>query len=487
MRVLVVGSGAREHAIVLALSADPEVTALACAPGNPGTAGVAEQRGVDLLDPAAVAALAVDWRADLVVIGPEVPLVLGVADAVRAAGVACFGPSAEAARIEGSKSFAKDVMDAAGVPNAAAVVVDNPAHLDAALARFSPPYVVKDDRLAAGKGVVVSSDPDVARAHAAGLLDAGRPVLLEEFLTGPEVSLFCLVDGETVVPLLPAQDAKRVGDGDTGPNTGGMGAYAPLPWAPASLAEDLVRRVVGPVAREMVARGTPFSGLLYAGLALTATGPSVIEFNCRFGDPETQVVLALLRSPLARLLHATATGTLAEQPAPEWADGAAVVVVLAAEGYPGQPRLGDVLTGADRAGVLHAGTRRRDDGAVVSAGGRVLSVVGTGPDLAAARAEAYRLLDGVHLAGSHHRTDIALRAERGEVAIPSIPVPDDVEWLRSSVSTDDDEGSVEVAMLPDGAVALRDGSDPDGQVHVYTAEEWDAFVKGVHAGEFDRP
>jgi phosphoribosylamine--glycine ligase len=225
---------------------------------------------------------------------------------------------------------------------------------------------------------VVSSDPDVARAHAAGLLDAGRPALLEEYLAGPEVSLFCLVDGETVVPLLPAQDAKRVGDGDTGPNTGGMGAYAPLPWAPASLADDLVRRVVAPVAREMVARGTPFSGLLYAGLVLTATGPSVIEFNCRFGDPETQAVLALLRSPLARLLHATATGTLAGQPAPEWADGAAVVVVLAAEGYPGQPRLGDVVTGADRAGVLHAGTRRRDDGAVVSAGGRVVSLVGTG-------------------------------------------------------------------------------------------------------------
>jgi phosphoribosylamine--glycine ligase len=290
-----------------------------------------------------------------------------------------------------------------------------------------------------------------------------------------------------VVPLLPAQDFKRVGDDDSGPNTGGMGAYAPLPWAPPGLADDLVRRIVAPVARELVARGTPFTGLLYAGIVLTATGPAVIEFNCRFGDPETQVVLALLRSPLAALLNATATGTLAEQPAPEWADGAAVVVVLAADGYPATPRLGDVIAGSERDGVLHAGTRRRDDGAVVSTGGRVLSVVGTGDDLAAARAEAYRRLAEVHLAGSHHRTDIASRAERGEVSIPQIPVPDDVEWLRSSMSTEDDEGSVEVALLPDGGVALRDGSNPDGQVHVYTAAEWDAFVKGVHAGEFDRP
>jgi phosphoribosylamine--glycine ligase len=487
VRVLVVGSGAREHALVLALSADPDVTALACAPGNAGTAGAAEQLGLDQLDPDAVAALAGSWRADLVVIGPEVPLVLGAADAVRAAGIACFGPSAEAARIEGSKSFAKDVMLAAGVPSAPSLVVDNPANLDAALARFEPPYVVKDDGLAAGKGVVVSTDIDIARAHAMTLLDAGHPVLLETFLAGPEVSLFCLVDGDVVVPLLPAQDFKRVGDDDTGPNTGGMGAYAPLPWAPEGIADDLVRRVVAPVAKELVARGTPFSGLLYAGLVLTATGPAVIEFNCRFGDPETQVVLALLRSPLARLLEATATGALAEQPAPEWADGAAVVVVVAAEGYPAKPRLDDVITGADREGVLHAGTRRRDDGAVVSTGGRVLSVVGTGDDLAAARTEAYARLADVHLAGSHHRNDIGLWAERGEVSIPQIPVPDDVEWLRSSTSTEEDEGSVEVALLPDGAVALRDGSDPDGQVHVYTAAEWDAFVKGVHAGEFDRP
>ncbi|HEX8519410.1 MAG TPA: phosphoribosylamine--glycine ligase [Pseudonocardia sp.] len=419
MRILVVGSGAREHALVLALAQDPAVTALACAPGNAGTAGVAEQHGLDVRDPQAVAAGARAWRADLVVVGPEVPLVAGVADTVRAAGVASFGPTAAAARIEGSKAFAKDVMAAAGVPTAAAVTVDNPAHLDDALAGFAPPYVVKDDGLAAGKGVVVTPDLDTARAHAVRLLDGGHPVLLESYLDGPEVSLFCLVDGREVVPLLPAQDFKRVGDGDTGPNTGGMGAYCPLPWAPPSLVDDVVARVVAPVAAELVARGTPFQGLLYAGLALTAAGPQVVEFNCRFGDPETQVVLPLLRTPLAGLLHAVATGTLAAQPPLEWADGAAVTVVVAADGYPGIPRLGDVVTGADADGVLHAGTRRRDDGAVVSAGGRVLSVVGTGPDLAAARDDAYRRLAGVRLAGAHHRGDIALRAARAEVAVPA--------------------------------------------------------------------
>jgi phosphoribosylamine---glycine ligase len=419
VRVLVVGSGAREHAIVLALAQDPGVTALGCAPGNAGTTAVSEQRGVAVADPEAVTALAREWSADLVVIGPEVPLVAGVADAVREAEIACFGPSAAAARIEGSKGFAKDVMATAGVRTAVSEIVDTPARLDAALARFTPPYVVKDDGLAAGKGVVVSTDFDVARAHACTLLDGGHPVLLEAFLDGPEVSLFCLVDGETVLPLLPAQDFKRVGDGDSGPNTGGMGAYAPLPWAPPGLTDELVADVVAPVAAELHGRGTPFSGLLYAGLALTASGPAVVEFNCRFGDPETQVVLPLLRTPLAGLLHATATGVLAARPPLQWADGAAVTVVLAAEGYPGPPRLGDVITGAEADGVLHAGTRRRDDGAVVSAGGRVLSVLGTGSDLAAARADAYRRLENVHLAGSHHRTDIAERAAAGQVSVPT--------------------------------------------------------------------
>ncbi|PXY34589.1 phosphoribosylamine--glycine ligase [Prauserella endophytica] len=419
MRVLVIGSGAREHAIVLAASHDPAVTALACAPGNAGIAALAEPLGVDLTDPSAIAVLAGQWKADLVVIGPEVPLVAGAADAVRKAGIACFGPSAEAARIEGSKAFAKEIMAAAKVPTARAEVVDNPAHLDAALARFGPTWVVKDDGLAAGKGVVVTPDVEQARKHALMLLDGGHPVVLESFLDGPEASLFCLVDGRTVVPLLPAQDFKRVGDGDAGPNTGGMGAYAPLPWAPPGLVDDVVASIVQPVVDELAARGTPFSGLLYAGLALTSDGPQVIEFNCRFGDPETQAVLALLRTPISGLLHATASGRLAEHPPLEWAEGAAVTVVLAADGYPGKPRTGDVITGGEAEGVLHAGTRRRDDGAVVSSGGRVLAVVGTGSDLEAARAQAYERVGRVHLPGAHHRTDIALRAVRGEIALPT--------------------------------------------------------------------
>jgi phosphoribosylamine---glycine ligase len=411
VRVLVIGSGAREHALVLALSHDPAVTALACAPGNAGTAAVAESYGADVTDPASVVATAQEWRADLVVIGPEVPLVAGAADALRAAGIACFGPSAAAARIEGSKAFAKDVMSAAGVPTAHAEIVDNPAKLDAALARFGPTWVVKDDGLAAGKGVAVTTDLAAARTHAMTLLDGGHPVLLESFLDGPEASLFCLVDGTTVVPLLPAQDFKRVGDDDAGPNTGGMGAYAPLPWTAPDLVDDVLAKIINPVVQELAARDASFSGLLYAGLALTSDGPQVIEFNCRFGDPETQAVLALLRTPLAGLLNAVATGTLAAHPPLEWHDGYAVTVVIAAEGYPGRVRSGDVITGAEAHGVLHAGTRRRDDGAIVSAGGRVLSVVGTGETLTAARAEAYRLVADVHLAGSHHRTDIAAKAD----------------------------------------------------------------------------
>ncbi|MCV7083038.1 phosphoribosylamine--glycine ligase, partial [Mycolicibacterium insubricum] len=343
MRVLVIGSGAREHALLLALARDPQVSALAVAPGNAGTATVAEQHDVDITDGAAVVALARRLESDLVVIGPEVPLVLGVADAVRAAGIACFGPSRDAARIEGSKAFAKDVMTAAGVRTATSEVVDNPAHLDAALNRFGPPagqraWVVKDDGLAAGKGVVVTADRDAARSHAAELLEEGHPVLLESFLDGPEVSLFCVVDGETVVPLLPAQDFKRVGDGDAGPNTGGMGAYTPLPWLPAETVTAIVEGVVKPVAAEMVRRGCGFTGLLYAGLAITSAGPAVVEFNCRFGDPETQAVLALLESPLGQLLNAAATGTLADFGALRWHPGSAVAVVIAAENYPGRPR-----------------------------------------------------------------------------------------------------------------------------------------------------
>nr|WP_090339276.1 phosphoribosylamine--glycine ligase [Mycolicibacterium malmesburyense]CRL67485.1 phosphoribosylamine--glycine ligase [Mycolicibacterium malmesburyense] len=422
MRVLVIGSGAREHALLLALRRDPQVDGLAIAPGNAGTAAVADQYDVDITSGEAVAKLAQKLESDLVVIGPEVPLVLGVADAVRSAGIACFGPTKDAARIEGSKAFAKDVMAAAGVRTARSEVVDNPARLDAALDRFGPPggesaWVVKDDGLAAGKGVVVTTDRAAARAHAASLLDAGHPVLLESFLDGPEVSLFCVVDGETVVPLLPAQDFKRVGDNDTGPNTGGMGAYAPLPWLPDGVVTQIVDDVVKPVAAELVKRGSSFSGLLYAGLAITSQGPAVVEFNCRFGDPETQSVLALLETPMGRLLYAAATGALADEPALQWRDGAAVTVVLAAENYPARPRVGDVITGSEADGVLHAGTSRRDDGAVVSSGGRVLSVVGAGADLSAARDAAYELIKSIRLPGSHFRGDIALAAAEGRITL----------------------------------------------------------------------
>jgi phosphoribosylamine---glycine ligase len=422
VRVLVIGSGAREHALLLALRNDPQVEALAIAPGNAGTASLAEQHDVDITSGDDVVALARKVHADLVVIGPEVPLVLGVADAVRDAGIACFGPGKAAARIEGSKAFAKDVMDAAGVRTASSEIVDSPAHLDAALDRFGtsagePAWVVKDDGLAAGKGVVVTGDRGVARAHAAALLESGHPVLLESFLDGPEVSLFCVVDGETVVPLLAAQDFKRVGDGDTGPNTGGMGAYAPLPWLPDDAYRAIVSKVVEPVAAELVRRDSRFTGLLYAGLAITSNGPAVIEFNCRFGDPETQSVLALLESPLGQLLKAAATGTLASFGELRWRDGAAVTVVLAAENYPGRPRVGDVIVGSEAAGVLHAGTVRREDGAIVSSGGRVLSVVGTGPDLAAARSAAYDLIGSIRLPGSHFRSDIGLAAEQGKISI----------------------------------------------------------------------
>jgi phosphoribosylamine---glycine ligase len=414
VRVLLLGSGGREHALATALAADPSVSALVCAPGNPGMGQLAPLVPIDLSDVDAVAALAVETAADLVVIGPEQPLVAGAADAVRAKGIPVFGPSRAAARLEGSKAFAKEIMAAAGVPTARSRVCTGPAEVAAALDEFGTPYVVKDDGLAAGKGVVVTTDRDAALAHAA---TCGR-VVVEEYLAGPEASLFVVTDGTAAVPLLPAQDFKRVGEGDAGPNTGGMGAYAPLPWAPADLVQTVMTAVVHPTLAAMRERGTPFAGLLYVGLALTKAGPKVIEFNCRFGDPETQVVLALLETPLAGLLYAAATGTLAQHPPLRWRAGAAVTVVVAAAGYPGAPRRGDVITGADTLpGVLHAGTARGDGGALVSAGGRVLCCTATGADLAAARDAAYALVDGVRLAGSHHRRDIALAAVRGEIAV----------------------------------------------------------------------
>ncbi|MCX5074299.1 phosphoribosylamine--glycine ligase [Streptomyces sp. NPDC060334] len=416
MKVLVIGGGAREHALCRSLSLDPDVNALYCAPGNAGISEVAELRPVDALDGDAVARLAVDLGADLVVVGPEAPLVAGVGDAVRAAGIPVFGPSADAARLEGSKAFAKDVMAAAGVPTARSYVCTTPEEVDAALDAFGAPYVVKDDGLAAGKGVVVTDDLAAARAHA---LACDR-VVIEEFLDGPEVSLFAITDGVTVLPLQPAQDFKRALDGDEGPNTGGMGAYSPLPWADPKLVDEVMASVLQPTVDELRRRGTPFSGLLYAGLAITSRGVRVIEFNARFGDPETQVVLARLRTPLASVLLNAARGTLDTEPPLAWHDDAAVTVVIASHNYPETPRTGDPIEGladvaaqdAPHAYVLHAGTRRDGD-AVVSAGGRVLSVTATGSDLAQARERAYKAVARIRLDGAQHRTDIAAKAAEG--------------------------------------------------------------------------
>ncbi|HQY33637.1 MAG TPA: phosphoribosylamine--glycine ligase [Actinotalea sp.] len=414
MRILVIGPGAREHAIVRSLAAGGHE--LHAAPGNPGIGQVATLHAVDALDGAAVAALATELAADLVVVGPEAPLVAGVADAVRAAGIACFGPSAEAAALEGSKAFAKEIMAAAGVPTAMAHVCTTLEEVAEALDAFGAPHVVKDDGLAAGKGVVVTDDRAEALDHARGCLArAGGTVVVEEYLDGPEVSLFCVSDGTTVVPLAPAQDFKRAHDGDAGPNTGGMGAYSPLTWAPPGLVDEVVARVAQPTVDEMRHRGTPFAGVLYCGLALTSRGMRVIEFNARFGDPETQVVLARLATPLAELLHAAAVGRLHEHSPLRWRDDAAVTVVVAAHGYPAGVRAGDPIEGVADAEqvpgvhVLHAGTAAAADGTLVSAGGRVLSVVGVGADVETARAVAYAGVERISLRGSHHRGDIAAR------------------------------------------------------------------------------
>jgi phosphoribosylamine--glycine ligase len=418
VNVLVIGGGAREHALCVALRNDRSVESLTCAPGNAGIAAVADVRAVDVTDGAAVAALARELHADLVVIGPEVPLVAGVADDVRASGIACFGPARAAARLEGSKAFAKEIMIAADVPTAASRVCSDAQQAAAALDEFGPPYVVKDDGLAAGKGVVVTTDRDAALAHAA----ACARVVIEEYLDGPEVSLFAVTDGTTVLPMLPAQDFKRVADDDQGPNTGGMGAYAPLPWAPSGLVDEVMRDVLQPTVDEMRRRGTPFAGLLYAGLALTAKGIRVVEFNARFGDPEAQVVLALLETPLGGLLQAAATGSLAGHEQLRWRDGYAVTVVVAAAGYPESPRAGDVIDGISDvpppAYVLHGGTRTDENGNLVSAGGRVLSITATGETLEAARDAAYAGVTEIRLDGAHNRSDIALRAVAGEIETP---------------------------------------------------------------------
>jgi len=414
VKTLVIGTGGREHALALALSRDPGVTEVHAAPGNPGIATFAPVHDVDPMDPRAVADLAERLGADLVVVGPEAPLVAGVADAVRSRGISCFGPSADAAQLEGSKAFAKDVMAGAEVPTALAHVCSTQAEVEAALDAFGAPYVVKDDGLAAGKGVVVTDDRAVALAHA---LDCER-VVIEEFLDGPEVSLFAITDGTTVYPLQPAQDFKRIFDADRGPNTGGMGAYTPLPWAPADLVDEVLARVLQPTVDELARRGTTFSGLLYAGLALTSRGVKVIEFNARFGDPETQPLMALLDSPLGVLLKAAADGVLHEVEPPRWKSGAAVAVVMASAGYPESSSKGDVITGVDKAelfdgvDVIHAGTAIDGDD-LVTAGGRVLAVTAVAEDLAAARDAAYRGVAAISFDGAQFRTDIAAKAAEG--------------------------------------------------------------------------
>ncbi len=404
-----IGTGGREHALALALSRDPGVREVHVAPGNPGIGAFATLHPVDLMDGAAVAGLAAQIGADLVVIGPEAPLVAGVADAVRELGIAVFGPGKEAALLEGSKAFSKEVMAAAGVPTAGSRTCSTTAEYEAALDAFGAPYVVKDDELAAGKGVVVTTDRAEALAHAAS---CGR-VVIEEFLDGPEFSIFVVCDGRTGRPLLPAQDFKRIHDGGRGPNTGGMGSYAPLTWLPEGTVDRVMSTVVEPTLAEMGRRGTPFSGCLYVGLALTADGPRVIEFNVRFGDPDVQPVLALLDSGLAGLLMAAAQGRLDQVPPPAFADGASVTVVLASAGYPESSSTGDVITGADEAAghpdvdVVHAGTGMDGHSRLVTAGGRVLAVRARGTDVADARAKAYAAAEEIDFDGLQRRTDIA--------------------------------------------------------------------------------
>ena len=412
MRVLLIGSGAREHALAYSLKSDSLVSELHVAPGNPGINKYAIAHEVNPNDPESVSQLAQSIAADLVVIGPEAPLVAGVADAVRALGIPCFGPSKAAAQIEGSKSFAKEIMASAGVPTAQSFTCTTQEEIERALDAFGPIYVVKNDGLAAGKGVVVTEDRSVALKHA---LDCGR-VVIEEYLDGPEISLFGISDGTHVMGMEPAQDFKRVFDNDQGPNTGGMGAYSPLPWAPKDIVEITEREVLLPTINELAKRDMPFVGLLYAGLAVTSRGIRVIEFNARFGDPETEALLPRLKTPLAQLLLSAATGNLAKHPPLEWAPLSAVTVVLASEGYPENPRTGLVIDGISdqpEAIIFHAGTKE-SSGELISHGGRVLAVTGVGSDLENARSNSYAALAKISLAGSHYRKDIALQASINE-------------------------------------------------------------------------
>jgi phosphoribosylamine--glycine ligase len=424
MRVLLVGSGGREHALAWALARSPLLGELHAAPGNPGIGTLARLHPVGVSDLEGLTRLAADLAVDLVVVGPEAPLVAGLVDRLSAAGIAAFGPTAAAARIEGSKAFAKSVMDAAGVPTARFTVCDTVSAAHAAIAEAEAGVVVKADGLAAGKGVVVcSSTREAHEAVAAALVDerfgaAGRRVLIEERLDGPELSLLALCDGEHVLPLAPARDYKRVGDGDHGPNTGGMGCISPVPGIDDDLVADIVARVHRPVVNELARRGTPYRGCLYAGLIMTADGPKVIEFNARFGDPETQAILPRTGGDILALLAGCAGGNLAGGDI-EADEGACVSVVVASRGYPEAPELGDPIGGIDAAEelegvtVFHAGTTTGASGLETS-GGRVLNVTAVGPDFETARRRAYAGVDLIRIAGSHHRSDIGRTARETE-------------------------------------------------------------------------
>jgi len=423
VKILVLGSGAREHAIITSLLSEEADHEIVAAPGNAGIAREVRTVDIEPTDPAAVTEYAVEHGFDLVVVGPEAPLIAGVADPLREQGIPVFGPGKAAAALEGSKTFAKRIMEAADVPTGRAELAGTIAEVEKTIDEFGAPYVIKADGLAAGKGVLVTEDRAAAVAHASYWLEHG-PVLVEEFLSGPEVSLFLFSDGHNVLPLTPAQDFKRLQDGDLGPNTGGMGAYSPLPWLPETFVDEIIDTVALPTVRQLEKEQTPFIGLLYCGLIVTPKGVRVIEFNARFGDPETQVVLARLVTPLSELLLASATGGLGSLPRPEFALDVAVTVVIASEGYPEKSITGRRITGIEAAeavpevAVLHAATEIApltdavDAGTwtstgLVATGGRVLSVVALGSDFAEARARVYAAVDKVELEGSQHRTDIA--------------------------------------------------------------------------------